>query len=136
MTIMSTRNPAEAAFRTVKLLVGAYLAISVATLAAIFVERDDSGVVNSAVWTRGTIVVASALLMMTFTVWAARGSRRAYLRLRIVSAVMVVAIAVIISLPGLFPVWMRIEQGVCGVVLIGVVAVVNRRELRAEFASR
>jgi hypothetical protein len=136
MTIMSTRNPAEAAFRTVKLLVGAYLAISVATLAAIFVKRDDSGVVNSAVWTRGTIVVASALLMMTFTVWAARGSRRAYLRLRIVSAVMVVAIAVIISLPGLFPVWMRIEQGVCGVVLIGVVAVVNRRELRAEFASR
>lgn len=136
MTIMSTRNPAEAAFRTVKLLVGTYLAISVATLAAIFVKRDDSGVVNSAVWTRGTIVVASALLMMTFTVWAARGSRRAYLRLRIVSAVMVVAIAVIISLPGLFPVWMRIEQGVCGVVLIGVVAVVNRRELRAEFASR
>jgi hypothetical protein len=136
MTIMSTRNPAEAAFRTVKLLVGAYLAISVATLAAIFVERDDSGVVNSAVWTRGTIVVASALLMMTFTVWAARGSRRAYLRLRIVSAVMVVAIAVIISLPGLFPVWMRIEQGVCGIVLLGVVAVVNRRELRAEFASR
>jgi hypothetical protein len=31
---------------------------------------------------------------------------------------------------------MRIEQGVCGIVLLGVVAVVNRRELRAEFASR
>ena len=97
--------------------------------------RDDAAEVNAAVWTRGVIVVASALLTLTFTVRAARGSRRAYLRLRIASAVMVVAIAVILALPGTFPLWMRIEQGVCGLLLLGVVVVVNGRRLRASFAA-
>jgi hypothetical protein len=92
--------------------------------------------VNDAVWTRGTIVVASALLTFVCAVRAARGSRRAYLRLRIISAVMLVAIAVIIALPGTFPLWMRIEQGVCGLVLIGVVVVVNGQHLRSLFAAR
>ena len=37
---------------------------------------------NSAVWTHGTIVAVSALLLFTFTARAAGGSRRAYLRLQ------------------------------------------------------
>jgi hypothetical protein len=131
------RNPpTHTAFRTVKLLVGGYLTISVLTLVAVILLRDNAAVVNSAVWVRGTIVVASALLMFSFVVRAARGSGRAYLRLRIVSAVMVVAIAAIISIPGTFPVWMKIEQGVCGLVLIGVVVIVNGRHLRSLFAAR
>lgn len=141
---MSTLSPAEqhlnhprarAAFRGAKLLVGGYLAISALTLVAIVLLRDDAAVVNSAVWTRGTIVVASAMLMFSFVVRAAKGSRGAYRRLRVVSAAMVVAIAVIISIPGTFPLWMKIKQGVCGLVLIGVVVVVNGRHVRSSFAT-
>jgi hypothetical protein len=124
------------AFRSMKLLVGGYLAISVLALVAIVLLRNNTAAVNDAVWTRGTIVVASALLTFVCAVRAARGSRRAYLRLRIISAVMLVAIAVIIALPGTFPLWMRIEQGVCGLVLIGVVVVVNGQHLRSLFAAR
>jgi hypothetical protein len=124
------------AFRNLKWLVGGYLAISALTLVAVVLLRNDSSVVNSAVWVRGTIVVASALLMFVFTVRAARGARRAYLRVRIISAVMVVAIVVIISLPGTFPVWMKIEQAVCGLLLIGVVAIVNGKHLRSQFAAK
>ena len=69
------------------------------TLVAIVLLRNHATVVNSAVWTHGTIVAASALLLFTFTVRAAGGSRRAYLRLWIASAVMMVAIAVIIASP-------------------------------------
>jgi hypothetical protein len=126
----------RAAFRSVKRLIGGYLALSVLALAAIILMRNNTAEVNDTVWVRGTIVVGSALLMTSFAARAAGGSARAYLRLRIVSAAMVMAIAVIISLPGFLPVWMRIEQGVCGLLLIGVVMVVNGRHLRSVFASR
>jgi hypothetical protein len=112
------------------------LHISVLTLVAIIVLRNHATVVNSAVWTHGTIVAVSALLLFTLTVRAASGSSRAYLRLRIASAIMVVAIAVIIALPGTFRLWMKVEQGVCGLLLIGVVAIVNGKHVRSLFAAR
>jgi hypothetical protein len=92
--------------------------------------------VNAAVWIRGSFAAASALAMFLFTLAAARGSRRMYLRLRLVSAIVVVAIAVIISLPGTFPVWLKVEQGVCGLLLLGVVALVNGKQVRSAFATR
>jgi hypothetical protein len=125
-----------ATFHSLKLLVSGYLGISVLSLVAIVLLRNNAAAVNSAVWTRATIVVISALLTLAFTLRASRGSRRAYRRLRIISAVMVVAIVVIIALPGTFPLWMKIEQGVCGVVLMGVVVVVNGEHLRSLFADR
>ncbi len=123
------------AFRTMKRLVGGYLAISVLTLVAIVLMRHDTAAVNSAVWVRGTIVVISGVVTFALTFLAARGSRAAYRRLRIISAVMVVAIAVIIALPGTFPLWMKIEQAVCGLALIGVAMAANGRHLRSLFAS-
>ncbi|MFL6076568.1 MAG: hypothetical protein ACJ73S_24505 [Mycobacteriales bacterium] len=128
-------SPQVRAFRTVKLLVGGYLAVSLVTLAVIVALRDHARLVNSAVWVRGTIVAASAVLTLAFTVRAARGSRAAFLRLRIVSAVMVVAIAVIIALPGTFPMWMKVEQAGCGLLLLGVVAIVNGGRVRSLFAQ-
>lgn len=124
-----------AAFSTVKRLVGVYLGISLLTMVAVFLLANNTSLVTDTVWVRGTIVAATALLMFAFAVRAARGSRKAYLRVRIMSGVMVVAILVIVLLPGFIPLWMRIEQGVCGLVLIGVVAVVNGKHLRAVFAK-
>jgi hypothetical protein len=137
MNSVSLDHPrSRSAFRTVKLLVGGYLGISILTVVAIVLMRHDSAAVNSAVWIRGTIVVASALLMTSFVAKAARGSSRAYLRLRLVSAIMVVAIVVIVALPGTFPMWMKIEQSVCGVLLLSVVFVVNGKHLRSLFAGQ
>jgi hypothetical protein len=64
-----------------------------------------------------------------------RGTSRAYLRLRIVSTVTVVAIAVTIALPGTFPLWMKIEQGFCGLLLLGVVFLANGKLMRSMFAT-
>ena len=126
----------QAAFRSVKLLVGCYLGISVLTLIAIVLLRNNSAIVTPAVWVRGTIVVASALLTAFFAARMTRGSRAGYLGLRLESAIMFVAIAVIIALPGLFPLWMKIEQGICGLLLLGVVVIVNGKHLRLTFATR
>jgi hypothetical protein len=125
-----------AAFRTTKRLVGCYLGLSVLTLVAIFLLRNHHSEVNSTVWIRGSIVAATAVLMFAFASRAACGSRDGYRRVRIMSAIMVVAIAVIISLPGFIPVWMKIEQGACGLLLIGVVAVVNGKHLRSLFGTK
>lgn len=87
-------------FGKVKLLVGLYVTISLVTFVAIVLMRNNHANVNSAVWIRGSIVAATSLLMASFARKAAAGSSRAFLRLRLVSAIMVVAIIVIISLPG------------------------------------
>jgi chromate transport protein ChrA len=125
-----------AAFRTTRRLVGCYLGLSVLTLVATFLLRNHHSEVNSTVWIRGGIVAATAVLMFAFATRAAHGSRDGYRRVRIMSAIMVVAIAVIISLPGFIPVWMKIEQGACGLLLIGVVAVVNGKHLRSLFGTK
>ncbi|WP_405778569.1 hypothetical protein [Streptomyces sp. NBC_00859] len=110
------------AFRRIKLLVGAYLGLSVLTLAAVVLLRNDHAAVNAAVWIRGSIVAVSSLLLYAFATRAARGSRGAWRRLTVISSVMVAVIVVIIAVPGGFPVWMKIEQGVCGLLLIGTVS--------------
>jgi hypothetical protein len=120
----------------VQLLVGGYLAISVLTLVAIIALRNDAAAVNAAVWTRGTIVVASSLLTFAFARRAARGSRTGFLRLRLVSAIMLVAIVVIIALPATFPLWMKCEQAICGLLLLGVAVLVNGKHLRSVFTGR
>jgi hypothetical protein len=122
--------------KTLKMLAAGYLALSVLTLVAIVMLRHHPSIVNDAVWVRATIVAASAALTFTFAVRAANGSRGAYRRLRILSVVMVVAIAVIIALPGLFPMWLRVEQGVCGLLLIGVVILANGRQVRTLFTEQ
>ncbi|MEW9528221.1 hypothetical protein [Microbispora sp. NPDC049125] len=125
----------RASFRTMKILVGCYIVLSVLTLVAAYVLRDDPRMVTDTVWVRGVIVAASSLLMFSFVAGTARGRGRAYLRLRIASALMVVAITVLVALPGFLPVWMRIEQGVCGLALLGVVLIANGGHLRSLFAA-
>jgi hypothetical protein len=122
--------------RNLTVLVHCYLALSVLTLAAIALFRDVPTLVNTAVWVRATIVLAGAALLAVFAARTARGSRRAYLRLRIVSAVMLVAIVVIIAVPGDFPLWLKIEQGGCGLFLAGVVLIANGVRVRSQFAVR
>lgn len=125
----------QAALRTVTALIGTYLGISAATLVAIILLRDNPAIVNTAVWIRGTVVVASAALMFAFARRANAGAPRAFLRVRLISAIMVVAIVVIIALPGTFPLWMKLEQAVCGALLVVVVVLVNGRRLRTYFAA-
>jgi hypothetical protein len=124
------------AFRAIKVLVGAYLAVSLAAIVVLGVLHDHPAVATQDAWVHGVIVAATALLMTSFAIRATRGSSNGYLRLRIASAIMLAAIIVIIAIPGDFPLWMKLEQGVCGLLLLGVVAIVNGKHLRSVFASR
>lgn len=124
------------ALRTVALLLGAFLATSACTLVTIVLLRHHTTLVTAAVWIRGGFALGSAVVSYALAVRATAGSRAAYRRLRIVSAVMLMAIVTIVSLPGTFPLWLKIEQGFCGLLLLGVVVIVNGRQLRTLFAAR
>src|SRR4051812_30549525 len=126
---------ASAVLRTIRVLTACYAALSALTLVAAFVMGDDHVLVPDSVWVRGVIVLLSSLLLNAFAARAARGSRGAWRRVWLFSAVMVVAIVVIIAIPGVFPAWMKVERGVCGALLIAVVALARGRVLRAEFAA-
>jgi hypothetical protein len=98
--------------------------------------RDDAEAVTAAVWVRATIVLATAALLAVFAAKATRGSVGAYRRLRIVSAIMLVAVVVIVAIPGDFPTWLKIEQTVCGAFLAGIVLIANSARVRSLFAAR
>ena len=125
-----------AAFRKIKLLVGGYAGISLLGVVAIVLMRQHPAEVNSAVWVQGIVVAASALVAFNVAARAARGSRWAYRRLRILSVVVVAAIAVKVALPGTFPLWVKAELGVAGLFMIGVAVLANSSQLRSLFAAK
>ena len=103
-----------------RVLVGCYLGISMLTLAAVVLLRNNTAIVTPAVWVRGTIVVATP------------GSRPSSPSGRPVAPRWVYPAAArlshhgggrraILALPGAFPLWFKIEQGICGLLLLGVV---------------
>jgi hypothetical protein len=138
-TIVETKTQypqSQAAFRAVNLLLGSYLGISVLTLVAAILLRGNAAIAPIAVLVRGTIVVGHALINLLFAARMSRGSRIGYRLLRLSSAAMVVAIVVIIAIPGDFPVWFKIEQGLCGLLLLGAVIVAFTKPVRSVFARK
>lgn len=115
----------------VRALFGAVLVISVATLGVAAVVGG-----NAAVWVRGAIVVAIAALLVDAARRAVRGSRAGYLRMALMTSAAPLAIAVIVALPDDgFPVWMKGEQAVVGLLLLAAAVLVDRRSVRSAYAK-
>lgn len=108
----------------VRWLVGAYVGLSVLTVAAIItLSQVDPSEVNPQAWVRGIIVAATSVLTFLFAERAAKGRPRALLRLRIIVAIVLVAIVgvlLFVPLPG----WMVVEQVLCGVLLLATAALI------------
>ena len=136
MTKRTVTDPdAREKLHIAKVLLGGYAVVSVLTLLAIVVFSGDPDIVTDAVWIRGSILVVASLVTFTLGASMAGGSRGSYRRVRIIALAQVVAIVVIEAIPGSFPVWFKITNGVCGTLLIIVVLVTSARSVRAAFAS-
>lgn len=91
--------------------------------------------VNWVVWLRGAVVAAASLVFMLVTRAAARGSRRAYSRMRWVAILAPIGIVAIIVAPDTgYPLWMKAEQAVIGVLIAIIAVILNRRSMRLAFA--
>ena len=121
-------------FRPVKALVACYVGLGVLGFGAAVLLRDHPQLVNTAVWVRSSIVLATGTLTYVFAERASRGDRSAFRRLRAVSILVPLAIVVIIALPDPFPVWMKVQQGLCGIAMAVVAVLVNRSSVRRSFA--
>jgi hypothetical protein len=92
--------------------------------------------VTDAVWVRGSILAVASLITFALGVSMARGSRSSYRRVQIIALAQVVAVVVIETVPGDFPLWFKIENGACGALLAIVVLVTSARTVRTAFAAR
>ena len=78
---------------------------------------------NPQAWVRSVIVAATSILTFWFATRAAHGKPRALLQLRIVVPILLIAIiAVLLFLP--LPLWMVIEQAVCGLLLLATTIII------------
>jgi hypothetical protein len=109
-------------FRTIRVLLFAYLLATVATIGVLVVRHEDRGFATDEAWGHAIVVLVFAVLLVPAAARAARGSRGAYRRLLVVSIVIPVVSVVLVALPDLLPPWMRVEQAAYGVLLL-VVAV-------------
>jgi hypothetical protein len=122
-------------FRAVRLLVGGYLVLSVLTVATVItLSQVAPAQVNPEAWVRSIIVAATSVLTFAFASGAARGRPQALLRLRIVVAIILVAIVGVLAFVPL-PAWMVVEQATCGVLLAAVATLIFRRRLATGAAS-
>lgn len=115
---------------TVVKLLAAFLVISVSTVVAVLLMRHNPALVTTAVWVRTPLVAASAAVLLLFARRAAAGHRSSFRRLRIISMVVLAAVIGVVAWPDAFPVWLRVEQAVCGVFMLSVVVRTNLRVVR------
>jgi uncharacterized membrane protein YoaK (UPF0700 family) len=107
----------------------AVLAISIATLG---VAAAVGG--NATVWVRGAIVTAIAAILIALARRAYRGNRRAYIRMRLMTTIAPVAVAVIVALPhDGFPEWVKAEQVVVGLLLAAAAVTLARASVRRAY---
>ena len=116
---------------TVVKLLAAFLVISVSTVVAVVLMRHNPVLVTTSVWVRTPLVAASAAVLLLLARRAAGGHRGSFRRLRIISMVVLAAIVGVVAWPGAFPVWLRVEQAVCGLLMLSVVVRTNLRVVRS-----
>ncbi|MFE6734619.1 hypothetical protein [Microbacterium sp. NPDC057650] len=126
----------RATFRPVLILTSAFTVLSAAMIAYLAVASATGIRFEPAIWVRCSLVLASAIVVLLFAVSAARGSRGAWVRLRIVSPIIVAAVIVIVSIPGFLPDWVRLEQAACGLLLLPVAIIANLPRTRALYPAR
>jgi hypothetical protein len=112
----------------VELTVGVLAAIAAVVLTSLGNE------VSTAVWVRTVGVLAITVTLYYFAVRAAEGYHWAYERLRLFTIVFPIVTLVTASIPGLYPLWMTIEQVIFSLILIAVGDLLASAALKSAFA--
>ncbi|MFI6469669.1 hypothetical protein ACIBL5_05295 [Streptomyces sp. NPDC050516] len=131
-TPATTHQRTQLAFHKAKLIVAAYGALSSVVLLTVVIRALTGHTVSSFMWGRSGGVLASAAVTYWLTGVAAQGKRWAYVRVRVVSVVVPIAIVAVDVIGGL-PGWFVAMQVVCALTIGATAFVVNGSEVRAAF---
>ncbi|PPF63529.1 hypothetical protein C5E16_15390 [Clavibacter michiganensis] len=121
------------AFRWIRWILVAETFVGAAAVATALTLAADGVDVAPAVWFRSFVVLAMTVTLYYFAWRASAGYWWAYSRLRLFSQVFPVVTLVIAAIPGLYPLWMVIEQIVFSLLLTGVADILRSDHMRDAF---
>lgn len=111
-------------------LVTGYVVIALATVAALAIMSSAApALATSEAWGHAVIVAVFAIVLLLRWRSARAGDAKAWRAVGVIAAVLLVVNAVEAALPGVFPVWMRVEMAVIAV-LMCVLVVLMRQKAR------
>jgi hypothetical protein len=111
----------------VQRVVGAYVMVTLGTLAALVVlSMTAPGQATPEAWVHGVIVGAFAVVLAMRVRAARRGSAAALRAVTIIGAVLLVVNLVEAALPSVFPAWMRAEMVAIAALLLTLVVLTVR----------
>ena len=137
---MATKNDtlaetahAQGELRRIKSLVTVYCAFSAVVLVVVVILSVMGHAVSGFMWGRSAGMLTSALAAYWLTGLAQGGSRPAYLRVRIISVVVPIAVVALDSIPGALPLWFAALQIAGALALLPAAFIANGRKLRSAF---
>jgi hypothetical protein len=116
------RSEGRGRLRVVTGLVAVYVVIAIGTVVALgALSAVEPRVATTAAWVHAVIVLVFAVVLPLRLRAVGRGSRRALIAVGIIAAVLLVVNVVEALIPGLFPLWMRVEMVAIAVVMASVI---------------
>jgi hypothetical protein len=120
-------------FRGIRWILAAEVLVGlVAVVIAITLAAHDQPV-GWAVWFRSVAVLGITVTLYYFATRAAEGYYWAYSRLRLFSRIFPIVTLVVAAIPGLYPLWMTIEQIVFSLLMIGIGDILTTDHMREAF---
>ncbi|NEM89927.1 hypothetical protein [Galbitalea soli] len=107
-------------FRGIRWILAAEVLVGVAAIVIAVVLQAHGVTVQWAVWFRSIAVLGITLTLYYFATRAAEGYYWAYSRLRLFSRIFPIVTLVVATIPGLYPLWMTIEQVIFSLLMIGI----------------
>ncbi len=123
-------------FAGIRWILAAEIAVGTAAVVIAIVLAARGERVGWAVWFRSVAVLGITVTLWYFAARAARGYFWAYSRLRLFSRVFPVVTLVIAAIPGLYPLWMTIEQIVFSLLMVGIGDLLTTAHMREAFPRR
>ncbi|GAA0297975.1 hypothetical protein GCM10010302_40780 [Streptomyces polychromogenes] len=127
---------AQAAFATTRTAVTVYGALTTAALLAVAVVAATGHPVNPFMWTRVALLPLITLLLHRLATSTARGSHRAFERLRTLTVVFPVAIVGVDLIPGVCPWWYAALQTLCVLPALRIAVTLRGAALRTAFPKK
>ncbi|RFA09684.1 hypothetical protein B7R54_11005 [Subtercola boreus] len=125
----------ERSFTVITWLLAVEFLLGITALAIALVLTLDGQQVPWPVWFRGLVVLGITTTLFYFA-WRARaGYYWAYSRLRLFSRIFPIVTLVIAAIPGLYPLWMIVEQILFSLVLFGISEYLSTDHMRQAFVK-
>lgn len=120
-------------FRGIRRILAVELLVGVTAVIVAIVLLINGQYVAPAVWVRSAAVLGITTTLFYFSARAAEGYYWAYQRLTLFSWIFPVVTVVVSCIPGLYPLWMIVEQAIFSLLLIAIGDLLRAKHMRAAF---